>query len=121
VYLAGSLVCHQRPDRSFHYNGAQLPVCARCAGLYAGACLGAAGWALISVANRGRSVRTHRLMTSRAPRAVLALTAAPTLVSVALGLAGMCDGTNALRASLALPFGMAVGGIVTAVAAGDLR
>jgi hypothetical protein len=40
VYVAGSLVCHQRPERSFHYHGAQLPVCSRCVGLYAGAYLG---------------------------------------------------------------------------------
>jgi hypothetical protein len=52
---------------------------------------------------------------------MLVLAATPTLVSVALGVVGIWDGTNALRASLALPFGMAVGGVVTAVAAGDLR
>jgi hypothetical protein len=37
VYAAGSLICHQRPERSFHLLGAQLPVCARCMGIYVGA------------------------------------------------------------------------------------
>jgi hypothetical protein len=37
VYLAGSVVCHQRPERSFHLAGIPLPVCARCVGIYAGA------------------------------------------------------------------------------------
>src|SRR5262249_55221495 len=37
VYRLGSLLCHQRPERSFVLFGAQLPVCARCAGIYAGA------------------------------------------------------------------------------------
>ena len=32
AYQAGSLVCHQRPERSFHLAGVQLPVCARCFG-----------------------------------------------------------------------------------------
>jgi uncharacterized membrane protein len=41
VYGIGSLVCHQLPDRSFHLWGAQLPVCARCAGIYAAAALSA--------------------------------------------------------------------------------
>jgi uncharacterized membrane protein len=38
VYAAGSLVCHQMPDRSFYRHGAQLAVCARCTGIYLGAC-----------------------------------------------------------------------------------
>jgi uncharacterized membrane protein len=37
IYEVGSLVCHQRPERSFQMWGAQLPVCARCTGLYVGA------------------------------------------------------------------------------------
>ena len=40
TYLIGGVVCHQRPDRSFHLHGVQMPVCARCAGLYLGAGLG---------------------------------------------------------------------------------
>ena len=34
TYLVGSVICHQRPDRSFRLWGVQMPVCARCAGLY---------------------------------------------------------------------------------------
>ncbi len=40
AYAFGALVCHQRPERSFHLAGAQLPVCARCTGLYLSAALG---------------------------------------------------------------------------------
>ncbi|MEP7304710.1 MAG: DUF2085 domain-containing protein [Acidobacteriota bacterium] len=39
VYGIGRLVCHQRPERSFYLFGAPLAVCARCAGIYAGAAL----------------------------------------------------------------------------------
>lgn len=28
--------CHQRPDRSFFVNGYQVPVCARCSGVFFG-------------------------------------------------------------------------------------
>ena len=48
VYAAGSLVCHQRPERSFHLAGAQLPVCARCLGLYVGGFVGAIAWVLMA-------------------------------------------------------------------------
>src|SRR5690242_6632470 len=40
VYLAGSIVCHQQARRSFHLEGIQLPVCARCSGIYAAAPFG---------------------------------------------------------------------------------
>ena len=65
VYQAGSLVCHQRPERSFHLAGVQLPVCARCFGLYLS---GAAG---LTVASRSR-----RALSARAARTLLALAAA---------------------------------------------
>jgi hypothetical protein len=41
IYAAGSLICHQRPERSFHLLGVQLPVCARCLGIYASAAVAA--------------------------------------------------------------------------------
>jgi hypothetical protein len=41
TYLVGSLLCHQRPERSFFLWGSQLPVCARCTGIYAGAAIAA--------------------------------------------------------------------------------
>ena len=34
--LIGSVVCHQMAERSFILGGKQLPVCARCTGIYAG-------------------------------------------------------------------------------------
>src|SRR5262245_8646685 len=42
MYGIGSLVCHQRPERSVHLFGVQMPVCARCLGIYAGAAAAAA-------------------------------------------------------------------------------
>jgi uncharacterized membrane protein len=41
VYGLGGVICHQLPERSFHWHGAQLAVCARCTGLYLGACASA--------------------------------------------------------------------------------
>jgi uncharacterized membrane protein len=41
VYAAGSLICHQLPERSYHLWTAQMPVCARCMGIYVGAAIAA--------------------------------------------------------------------------------
>lgn len=35
-FLAIAFMCHQRPDRSFFYNGKQFPICARCTGILVG-------------------------------------------------------------------------------------
>ena len=45
----------------------------------------------------------------------------PTAASVASGMLGIWDGTNVVRATLALPLGACAGVIVAAVATKDLR
>lgn len=40
VYAVGQVLCHQRPERSFHWGVQPWPVCARCTGIYAGAAVG---------------------------------------------------------------------------------
>jgi hypothetical protein len=40
TYLVGSVICHQQARRSFHLEGVQLPVCARCTGIYLAAPFG---------------------------------------------------------------------------------
>ena len=65
IYAAGSLVCHQRPERSFYRDGAQLPVCARCLGLYVGGLAGVLAWAGIAGLAKHPSTRAQRLTRSR--------------------------------------------------------
>jgi uncharacterized membrane protein len=97
IYAAAGLVCHQRPERSFHLGGTQLPVCARCTGLYVSGALGAL------VAWLGAS-RVPRRM-----RGVLIASAMPTIITVALEWANLTAPGNVVRASAALPLGAAGG------------
>ena len=46
-YLVGTGICHQYPSHSFFVNGQQLPLCARCTGIYLGALMGLAGFFLL--------------------------------------------------------------------------
>jgi len=77
VYRLGSLICHQRPERSFAIAGAQLPVCARCAGLYAGA-------ALMLIAGITRPSAATRAPDPAVARRLLLLAAAPTALTLAV-------------------------------------
>ena len=112
VYAAGALLCHQQPERSFHLLGAQLPVCARCLGLYAGAALGATVWWL-------RRRTSPRPLTPGVGALVLA--AAPTAGSVLSATLGLGDPSNAWRALLAVPLGAVGGAVVGAVVSRDLK
>jgi uncharacterized membrane protein len=101
IYQGANQICHQRPARSFHLAGVQLPVCARCAGLYlSGAAAALAAWS-------GR----RRVAVPRATRTILALAAVPTVLTVTVELAGLAYPSNAVRALSALPLGAAAGWI----------
>jgi uncharacterized membrane protein len=108
VYLAGGVVCHQRAERSFHAFGAQLPVCGRCQGVYAGAASAAAlAIALGAVGRPGRR-------TTLATRSFMTIAALPTALSWTLEHLGWADGTPAIRAVLAVPLGVAVAVVAAA-------
>ena len=115
-YAAGSLICHQLPERSFHLFGVQLPVCARCTGLYVGGALGLSGWTLWRKTWFGGGALDPAL----AVRA-MAIAAAPTLLTLATAAAGMWDPSNMGRAVMALPLGSMAGVVLGAVASKHLR
>jgi uncharacterized membrane protein len=117
IFAVGGVICHQRPDRSFFLDGHQLPVCARCTGLYLSGAAGLASWLGWKLAGRWRPFE----IDPRAALRVLVLAALPTAVSVATGTVGWWDGTNITRALLAIPLGLTAGVIVAAVSTKDLR
>lgn len=101
AYWLGSIVCHQRPGRSFHLAGAQLPVCARCTGLYLSGAIGVlAGW---WAARRGRPIEF------RSWRVALLAAALPTIVTVAVDWWRPGATSPALRAAAAVPAGIVAG------------
>ena len=94
LYQGAGLICHQRPERSFHLSGVQLPVCGRCLGLYLSGAIGAVGaW-----------FAPRRSMTRR-NRTALAIAAIPTAFTVSLEFAGLIHPGNVVRAVSALPLG----------------
>lgn len=98
TYQIGALVCHQRPERSFHLAGVQMPVCARCFGLYLS---GAAGLLFAWI--------TRLRVPGHVTKAMLAVAATPIALTVALEMVGAIATSNVVRMSTGLPLGFAAG------------
>lgn len=105
LYAAGSLICHQMPERSFHVDGFQLPVCGRCLGLYLGGVMGASAGAV--------APQRHRLTSAARRFAVTAALAVPTLTTLVLEHALGWPLSNTTRALSAVPLAAAIAFVVT--------
>jgi uncharacterized membrane protein len=100
VYLLGSFICHQRPERSFHLAGVQLPVCARCLGIYVGVTIGALA-----------ALRPYRFGS---PRLVMLMAVVPALASLAIEGTGLSPLSNAVRAATGVIAGSLIAAVVLA-------
>jgi uncharacterized membrane protein len=107
LYAIGSVICHQRPERSFQFAGVAWPVCARCTGIYAGAALGALV-ALIGERRAGWSP------TVRRARLAIAVAAVPTVATLLFEwLTGVAP-LNITRFLAGGPLGAAVAWVIVA-------
>jgi uncharacterized membrane protein len=107
IYGFGSFICHQIPERSFHLAGFQLPVCARCLGIYVGVASSAAYMWLL--------VQSGHPDLPRVPwvsRRFAVLAVSPTVVTVALEIAGVWHPSNLTRALAGVPLGIIAGLVV---------
>jgi hypothetical protein len=141
VYGLGSLVCHQLPERSYHLWTAQMPVCARCAGIYLGALFGAVGARLIAASSDrpsrvdngtssgkpvtanippsggGSAYAAGRLEQSlRHARVLLGVAVLPTALTLVYEWSTGDMPAHAIRAAAGLPIGLAVAWLVVAAA-----
>lgn len=110
IYAAGSFICHQIPERSFHIESSQLPVCARCFGIYGGVAVGSV---IGASAVARRWVFGARPLLARSLRWTwTAIAALPTIATFALEWGFGWPISNSMRAIAALPLGAAVAFVV---------
>ena len=109
VYGAGSIICHQLPGRTFHVGSAQMPVCARCTGIYAGAALAAAVLGLLGT-GRQAGGRTR----IRADRLRVLAAALPTVATLLFEWSTGSTPSNTVRALAGVPLGAAVAWVIGA-------
>jgi len=117
VYAVGSAVCHQLPDRSFHLWSTQLPVCARCTGIYFGAAAVAIATVVRSPRAPGLPKREARIRIAlERSRLVVALAVLPSAATLVFEwTAGVAPG-NWIRFAAGLPIGAAAAWLVGAAA-----
>ncbi len=108
VYVVGGIVCHQHSNRSFFISGVQMPVCARCTGIYVGAAAGAAAALGFAYLGRWRRLRDRTLESLAAWRIWLVSLAGPTALTFALEKLLGVPLTNVARACAGGPLGIAV-------------
>jgi hypothetical protein len=119
VYAVGSAICHQRPERSFHLWTAQMPVCARCTGIYVGAVIGAAASAWSRRAPVLRHGRRGAGLGRGTVRVALALAVTPSFLTLMFEWTTGLMPSHAIRAAAGLPLGIVAAWLV--VAATDNR
>ena len=116
TYAIGSLICHQRPERSFHMFGVQMPVCARCLGIYAGAAAAALLWLF---SDRRSEVLRHEGAISwpdfGLARNALLISAIPIAITLAYEWTTGATPANWIRAASGVSLGAAVAWIVCTV------
>lgn len=95
IYQCFSAICHQIPERSFHYRGYPLGVCSRCTGIYLGFFLGLLLYPLL------RRIRDGKFPA----RWWLVAAALPTIIDFTAGYLRLADNTFFSRTATGILFG----------------
>ncbi len=108
MYLAGGVLCHQLPARSFFLWGSQMPVCARCTGIY----VGGAAAAILATLRTFRKARPNLAQASGSGKLALVAASLPSLATLAYEWTTGQTPANWIRAAAGVPIGAVVAWIV---------
>ena len=111
VYGVGSLVCHQLTERSYRLWAAQMPVCARCAGIYFGAAMSAICMAVYRTTNVAQC-----FSLAKTARLALTLAVTPTALTLLYEWTTGQMPAHAIRALAGVPIGAVAAWLVVTVA-----
>lgn len=108
IYLAGAVVCHQRPERSFAWMGQPWPVCARCTGIYLGAAAAALAWLVLAGLTGLAERPVARSSAPATARLVVAVAVTPAALSLVWEWTTGVMPSNLVRAATGLLIGAVV-------------
>jgi uncharacterized membrane protein len=106
VYIFGDLWCHQRSDRSLFINGNQMPVCARCLGIFLGIPFGILASTLTWIGDVDERLHKKVLV-------LISIGYAPILIDSIGQSVGSWDSTNTIRLLTGTTAGIVFGIILT--------
>jgi uncharacterized membrane protein len=107
-YVVGAVICHQQAARSFAIWSQQLPVCARCTGIYAGAAV----IAVVATFRRLRHDNPRKVAQRFSAARTLAFAALPTAATLAYEWSTSTAPSNVIRAIAGFPLGAAVAWVI---------
>ena len=115
-YAIGAVVCHQQAARSFELWSRQMPVCARCTGIY----VGAAVLALVASTFRRASALRHnepvtpslKVAQGFSPARTIILAGLPSLATLVYEWSTGAMPSHTIRALAGFPLGAAVALII---------
>ncbi|NLK87618.1 MAG: DUF2085 domain-containing protein [Clostridiaceae bacterium] len=99
--MAGSLICHQLPERSLESGGMILPVCARDTGIYAGIFT---AFIFLLLLRRMKAQRPPGLVGA----VIMCVLMLPMMLDGALSYMGLIETNNAARIFTGLLFGLPI-------------
>jgi uncharacterized membrane protein len=105
IYTFGDVWCHQKSERSFFINGNQMPVCARCFGIFLGVPIGIC-FSILSKTKIDKNIHKKFLIP-------LISGYSPLAVDEAGQLAGLWHSTNIIRMLTGISAGLAFGFILS--------
>lgn len=110
--LIGYAICHQIPDRSFHFGGCQAPLCARCTGTYLGVAIGFAAIALLRRWRAGEMLSTPMVVVMVSFIAIMGIDGLNSYLSLFGTMPTLYTPQNWLRAATGSLNGIALSMIV---------
>lgn len=98
IYFVFKFICHQLPERSYFMWGVQMPVCARCFGIYSGMVLGLLVYPFFK-----------KLNNSKIPQLkTITIFVAPILIDAFAQSMGLYTTSNLVRSSTGIWFSIGV-------------
>jgi uncharacterized membrane protein len=113
--LIGYSICHQIPDRSFHFAEHRLPLCARCTGTYLGVAIGFAALALLRRWRSGEMLPTGMIIVMVCLIGIMGVDGLNSYLYLITGRAYLYTPQNWLRAATGALNGIALTMIVTPI------
>jgi uncharacterized membrane protein len=111
-YAIGAVICHQQAARSFAIWSQQLPVCARCTGIYVGAAIAAMIASTFRSAKALRHNNPRKVAQRFSAARTLAFAAIPTVATLAYEWSTSTTPSNVVRAIAGFPLGAAVAWVI---------